>query len=151
MDLSAININYWILQTIAMAITALLLPNLRITGFFGATLMVVALALVNAHLWDAALFFSIPDKFSTQAIVLLVANAGIFWFLVKLLPGIEIDGVLAAIFAPVIFTVCSVIIDQYGSHFDFISLARKGVGYLNEAKEFVDEAANPQVTPGATP
>src|SRR3990172_11967686 len=97
-------INYWILQTGAMMLTALLIPKLRITSLLGASLTVLALGLLNATLWDAALFFQIPHAFSTQALVLLAANGAIFWILVKILPGIEIDGVLPALAAPIVFT-----------------------------------------------
>ena len=37
-------LSYWFLQTIAMGMTALLIPNLRITSLFGAVGIVIALA-----------------------------------------------------------------------------------------------------------
>lgn len=112
-------LNYWVLQTLAMGLTALLIPRLRITGIFGAFKIVVALAFFNATLWDAALFFSIPDTMSTQAGLLLVVNGVIFWTLVKVLDGIEVDGFLPALVAPIVFTGLSLLIDQYGSLVDW--------------------------------
>jgi putative membrane protein len=112
-------ISYWLLQTLAMGLTALLIPRLRITGLFGALKIVAALAFLNATVWDAALFFSIPDALTTQAALLLVINGIIFWILVKLLDGIEVDGFLPALVAPVVFTVLSLAIDQYGRQIDW--------------------------------
>lgn len=135
MDLP-VNFNFWILQSLAMGLTVLFLPNLKLTSLFGATFMVIALALVNSHLWDAALFFSIPNSLSTQALLLIVSNGLIFWILVKLLPGIEIKGILPAIAAPVIFTVTSVILNQYASDLDFIKLGKEGIAQIEAARSY---------------
>ena len=105
--------NYWLLQTVAMILTALLVPRLRITGITGALMTVVGIALVNAYLWDTALFFELPESLSLRAALLFVTNGMIFWLLVKLLPGIEVDGLLPALVAPVVFTCCSVFIATY--------------------------------------
>lgn len=112
-------ISYWLLQMVAMGLTALLIPRLRITGLFGALKIVAALSFLNATVWDAALFFSIPDAATTQAATLLVVNGLIFWILVKLIDGIEVDGLLPAIVAPVVFTILSLAIDQYGGEIDW--------------------------------
>ena len=120
----SLNISFWALQTLAMMITALLIPRLRITSLFGALGTVVALSFVNAHLWDAALFFQLPKGFTTQAGTLFLANGLIFWILVKLLPGIEVDGFVPALIAPLVFTIASMIINEYGKDIDWIALGK---------------------------
>lgn len=120
-----LNIQYWVLQTIAMMLTALLIPKLRVRGPLGAFLMVVALSYVNSHFWDAALFFKLPKIFSLQALILLFVNGIIFWVLVKLLPWIEVDGVLAAIAAPIVFTVLSLLINEYGPLINWFDLSKE--------------------------
>lgn len=102
-----------------MLATAILLPKLKITSIFGVLIMVVALALVNSKVWDAALFFSIPNSFTTKAAVILISNGVIFWVLVKLLPGIEVEGFLTALVAPIIFSLSSIFISQYLSNVDW--------------------------------
>ncbi len=134
--MSNINLSYWFLQTVAMALTFGLIPNLRVTHFLGATLMVVALALVNTHLWDAALFFEIPDHFSWRVAGLLLANGLIFWVIAKLLPGIEVEGILPALVAPLVFTGCSLLINRYGSHIDWNGLGATIAGYFAEVKNY---------------
>jgi len=84
----------WLLNTIAMMLTALVIPGLRITSIFGAIGIVLALAIVNQTVWNAAMFETIPHAATVQALVLVVANGAIFWILAKLLPGIEVKGVL---------------------------------------------------------
>lgn len=141
-----LNLGFWALQTAAMMLTAFLLPGLTVSGPIPAFLTVVALALVNAQLWDAALFFHIPDSLTSQAALLLLANGVIFWIVVKLLPGIAIRGVLPAIAAPIVFTVLSVLIDRYQNEVDWQALydrARTEIGTIREEVRPGSEQSRP--------
>lgn len=111
--------DYWILQTIAMSVTAFLLPGLRITQISGALFTVLAISYLNSTVWDTALFFQIPDTFSLQVCSLILTNGVLFWILVKILPGIEIEGFLPALVAPLVFTISSFLIDKYGTTVDW--------------------------------
>jgi putative membrane protein len=142
--------NYFVLQTVAMMITVALIPRLRMTSIFGALLTVVALAFVNATMWDAALFFSLPASFSTHALLLLGANGLLFWILVKLLPGIEIEGFLPAIAAPVVFTLVSLAVNQYGREIDWQRLFQWLMDVVRVTKEYFLESAS-KATPPAHP
>lgn len=122
-----LNINYWVLQTIAMLVTVWLIPRLTVTSIFGALGAVIALAFVNSSIWDAALFFNIPDSFSVHALLLLLANGFIFWVIVKLLPGIEVEGFLPALIAPIVFTISSVVIAVFFKDTDWLAVAQAGV------------------------
>lgn len=133
-----INLNwqYWFLQTVAMSITALLLPKLKITSIFGAFTTVFSLSFINSKIWDAALFFHLPDHISVQVLALLLTNGVIFWILVKVIPGIEIEGFFTAFIAPVLFTILSLIIEKYGSHIDWIAVLKSVLNYLFELKNY---------------
>ncbi len=133
--LSLLNVEYWFLQTIAMAITALIIPRLNVTSLFGAFSTVLTLAFVNANIWSAALFFSIPDTFSFHALTLILANGIVFWILVKILPGIEVDGIVPALIAPVVFTVTSALVYQYGTKVEWIELGKKTIGVIGDVKD----------------
>lgn len=126
-----------LLQAVAITITAALLPKLTITGFLGPVGMVVALTIINAKLWDAALFFSIPDSLTYQSLTLLATNGFIFWLLVKILPGIEISGVLPALVAPIVFTITSVLITKYAATTDWNALWVIIEGVASELKAYV--------------
>ena len=112
-------LNYWALQTAAMLLTVILVPKLRLTGIKGAVLTVFAISVVNSFLWDAALFFAVPDSLTLHAVLLFLTNGIIFWVLVKLLPGIEVDGVLPALVAPVVFTGCSFVVSNYAGEINW--------------------------------
>ncbi|HET9063545.1 MAG TPA: phage holin family protein [Candidatus Binatia bacterium] len=136
-------INYWGLQTVAMMLTALVIPRMKITSIFGALGIVLALGLVNATVWDTALFFSVPSSFSRHALTLLAANGLLFWVLVKLLPGIEIDGFAPALVAPVVFTALSLAISAYGRDLDLLELGRQGAEMLGVVRDRLQTPAAP--------
>jgi putative membrane protein len=148
-SLFSLNFSYWALQTVAMALTALLIPRLRITSLFGALTTVVALAFVNSKIWDAALFFQIPNSLSIHALLLFITNGVIFWILIKLLPGIEVEGFFPALIAPIVFTFCSLVISAFAPMIDWVKVFNFLIDILEHLKTYFlqDPGAQPQATP----
>ena len=142
-----INISYWVLQSIAMAVTCALIPKLKLSSIFGPLVMVVTLAFVNASIWDAALFFKLPNTFTTQALLIVGANGIIFWILVKLLPGIEVEGIMPALVAPLIFAGCSLAIGEINKHVDWPKVTTQALHYVQQAKESLSTPAQKGTTP----
>lgn len=126
-----------------MALTALLLPRLRVTSVFGPVLAVVALAAVNTWFWDAKLFSELPQAFTVQTATLILMNGVIFWILVKLLPGIEVEGVLPALAAPVVFTMTTVLITPYLNSVDWQQTLATVQDFGQSAKEMVQTEESP--------
>ncbi|RIL06944.1 MAG: hypothetical protein DCC75_10415 [Proteobacteria bacterium] len=122
MELESVNFSYWILQTAAMLLTCLLIPRLTVTGPISALITVLVMGFINAHLWNTALFFNIPDTLTLQVAVIFIVNGLIFWTVVKILPGISVQGFLPALIAPIVFTFCSMMIDRYASQVDWVAL-----------------------------
>ena len=111
-----------ILQTIALLITAFLLPKFQVHGPLSGLIMVLALTFINTSLWDAALFYSIPDSLSTQTAITFFTNAVVFWILAKTLPGIAIQGFWPALIAPVVLTGVSLLTYKYGRDIDWMQV-----------------------------
>ena len=137
--MQGIDFSFWIFQTVAMMVTCFLIPRLRVKGPIPALMTVVVLAFINSHIWSAALFFKIPDTVTHQTLVLLLSNGVIFWLVVKLLPGIEIDGILPALAAPVVFTVCSVLIGTYGSQVDWAKVWEQSSRQVTEFRKSLED------------
>ena len=97
----------WAIQTAAMLLTCFLLPRLKVRGPLSAFFTVVALGFINTHYWDATLFLHLPQNLELNTAILVLINGALFWFLVKVLPGIEIEGVFPAIAAPILFSLVS--------------------------------------------
>ena len=126
-----------LLQTLAMIITAIIIPGLTVSGPLGAFIAVVAITLVNSYVWDAALFFHIPDSFTTHALLLLLANGVIFWIIVKLVPGIQVTGIFPALCAPVVLTITSYLILTYGKNIEWGKIYTYIVDHLAILKNYV--------------
>lgn len=127
----------WIFQTVAIALTAFLLPNLKITSLFGALGMVLGLSLVNHFLWNTNLFTALPDSLSTKSLILVVSNGAIFYALVKFLPGIEVEGLLTSIIAPVLFSVLSALIQKYAPLVDWSHVSQSIVDMIFQIKAYL--------------
>lgn len=142
--LPSFDLTFWITQTIAMALTALFIPKLRVTSIFGPILAVIALSLINSSLWSSSLFSAIPQSFSAQTLTLFVINGGIFWGVVKLLPGIECDGVLPCLVAPLVFTACSVAVPTVGAQIDWNSVSAQAAQLYQETRRYVEPSDRPK-------
>lgn len=139
-----LNIEYWALQTLALLITALLIPRLTISGPVSGLIAVLSISLMNTYLWDAALFFKIPDHLTLHTATLFLVNGALFWILVKVLPGIEVKGFLPALAAPVVFTITSIIIQRYGREIDWNQIANYLVELLTKLKGDLQGSGNKQ-------
>lgn len=128
-------LDLWLIQTVAMILTAVILPGFTVSGPISAFLSVVCLGVVNTYLWDAALFYSVPDSVSLHALIMILANGGIFWLLVKILPGIDTRGLLAPLVAPVIFTVSSMLLHHFAKDIEWEKLFTTAKSSIVEAKE----------------
>lgn len=122
MDILSIDFKFWALQTVGMMLTGLCIPGLKVKGPVGAFLAVAALAYINATYWDWALFFKLPDSVTVKALLLVLTNGVIFWILVKLLPGIEVEGILPALLAPLVFAVLSFVVPTVYGTIDWVKV-----------------------------
>lgn len=128
-------LNFFLLQAFAMLLVTIILPGLKLEGVFGLFLMVGSLAVLNASLWDSALFHALPKNFTVHSATLILINGALFWVLVKLLPGISIKGVLPAIFAPLLYTSLTILIQTWFADVDVIALLRQALEGLSGLKE----------------
>jgi hypothetical protein len=64
--------------------------------------------------------------------LLFLCNGFIFWLLVKLLPDIQVEGLLPALVAPVVFTACSLAVTTYGTQVDWQKTAEVGAQWTVE-------------------
>jgi uncharacterized membrane protein YvlD (DUF360 family) len=130
-------LNHALFQFVAMGLTIFIIPKLRVSNISGAFIILGAIALVNSTVWDAGLFLGVPDNLSSQAIQIVVVNGLIFWVLVKALPGIECDGILPALIAPITFAIVSSLLRVYAKDVDWIELIETGFGYLMSYRDTV--------------
>jgi putative membrane protein len=132
---SSLKLDIWILQVIAMLITAFIMPGFTVSGPISALIAVVSLGFLNNYLWDAALFFSIPDSLTIHALTLVFANGILFWVLVKVLPGIDTKGLFAPFIVPILFTIISIGLNEYADKIQWSKLFTSVKEIIFETKE----------------
>ncbi len=142
-----LDVMHWVTQTVAMALTALLLPNLRVTSIFGPIMAVVALSVINTTIWSTDLFSQLPLSASTQGLTLLAINGAIFWLVVKLLPGIESKGVLPVVVGPIVFTVCTMVIPQVIERVNWNAVRTEADRLYSETRKFVEAKSSTPDSP----
>ncbi len=133
--LPALKFEIWMTQAVAMLITAFILPGFTVSGPLSALIAVIALAFVNTQLWDAALFFSVPNSFTIHAVTLVLANGILFWILVKVLPGINTRGIIAPLVAPILFTVISMYLHEHAKDINWNTVWQKTKSTVVEVKD----------------
>ena len=126
----------WLFQGVAMMLTAAVIPRLTITSLFGPLLAVAVLALINTTVWDAALFLSVPNSLTMHVFSLILVNGLIFWIVVKILPGIEVSGLLPAIAAPIVFSVLSVLVHEFGRDVDWAAVGESAYASAINLREY---------------
>ncbi len=130
-------LNHALLQFIAMGVTIFLIPRLSVTNFSGAFVILGALAVVNSTIWDVGLFMGVPNDLTSQTIQIVLVNGAIFWILVKMLPGIETEGLMPAFVAPLVFAIVSASLRAYAHDVDWIGIIGSGIEELMNYRDNV--------------
>jgi putative membrane protein len=139
-----------LLQTVSLMITAFLIPKFTVSGPLGALLAVIVLFLLNGTLWNAKLFFAVPDSFTVKAAVVLIANGLLFWIVVKILPGIEVYGFWPAFIAPVVFSITNLFVVHYGRQVNWNELFQQATVAVTDVRDDLLKEQNPTL-PQRTP
>src|ERR1017187_14305 len=102
-----------ILSTIAVLITAWLLPSVSIDGnsFFTAFILAVVLAFLNAVLKPILVFLTIPVTILTLGLFYLVINAIIIILAERLVEGFHVRGFFTALLFSIVLSIVSSILD----------------------------------------
>lgn len=77
---------------IAIIIASYILPGIHVKDFITALITAAVLALLNAFVKPLLVILTIPITILTLGLFLLVINALIVLFAVKLVPGFTVDG-----------------------------------------------------------
>ncbi|HEX7413548.1 MAG TPA: phage holin family protein [Bacteroidia bacterium] len=102
-----------ILSTIAVLITAWLLPGVSIDGnsFFTAFILAIVLAFLNAVLKPILVFLTIPVTILTLGLFYLVINALIIILAERLVEGFHVRGFFMALLFSIVLSIVSSILD----------------------------------------
>jgi uncharacterized membrane protein YvlD (DUF360 family) len=115
-----------VVSTIALAITAAIMPGITIDGVGAAILALALMALFNAVVRPILLALVAPRSLILTAVLVLVAQVVAFLFVAPLAPGFHIGGFVTALIGSFIYAIINTIltslfaVDRSGSYFGLL-------------------------------
>ena len=101
---------HWLLATLAIIVTAYLLPGVAVSGILAAMITAAVLGLVNAFLKPVLLILTLPINILTLGLFTVVINVLLIWLTDKIVPGFSVSGFWGAVaFSIVLFFVNSIL------------------------------------------
>lgn len=104
----------FLLNGLAVVLTAYLLPNVDVDGYGTALIVALILSIANVIVKPLLILLTIPITILTLGLFLLVINAAIILFVDYLVPGFYVDGFWWAV-------LFSLILSLFNSLFDDLS------------------------------
>jgi len=95
----------FLLNGVAVMLTAYLLPGVHVTHFGYALLTALALSATNVFIKPLLILFTIPFTVVTLGLFLLVINAWVILIVESVVPGFSVDGFRWALLFSLIMTV----------------------------------------------
>jgi len=94
-----------LLRTLAVGVTAYVVPGVSITDIWTAVVTAVVLGILNSILRPILLFLTLPVTVLTLGLFALVINTVIVLLASKLVPGFSVQGFWAALLFSIVLAV----------------------------------------------
>ena len=96
---------HWLLATIALLITAYLVPGFRISSMIAAFIAALMIGFVNMFIWPVLAVLTLPLTVVTFGLFLFVVNAIALKIAAALTPGFQIEGFVPALLGSIVLSV----------------------------------------------
>ncbi|MBE0574056.1 phage holin family protein [Candidatus Dojkabacteria bacterium] len=93
-----------VVSTIAVLISAYIIPDVQVEGFFVAVVVAVVLAIVNALVKPVVEFLTLPVNILTLGLFSFVVTALMVMLTAAIVPGFQVGGFLAALLFGVVLS-----------------------------------------------
>lgn len=91
-----------VVTALGLLLAAALIPGIRISGIFTLLLAAVLFGVVNALVHPALVRLTLPLTGTVLLMFLLIVNAALLGLTALLLPGMQVHGILAAMFGALV-------------------------------------------------
>jgi putative membrane protein len=102
-----------IISTLAIVITAYIMPGVHVPGVFTAILVALVLSLLNGIVKPILIFLTLPVTLITLGLFLLVINAFMVMLAGKLVEGFEVSGFWTAFFFSMVLTFVNAVLSSF--------------------------------------
>lgn len=100
----------WLLLSLAIAITAWILPGVRVRSAGSLLAAAAVLGIINALIWPILFWITIPITILTLGIFALVLNALLVMLAARIVPGFAVDSFWWALAFSVILAVINAVL-----------------------------------------
>lgn len=100
---------HWLVATLAIMVSAFLLPGVKVDGFLPALVTAVVLGFLNIFVKPILIFLTLPINILTLGLFTLVINALIIMAVSALVPGFHVNGFLWAMLFAVVLSVVNIV------------------------------------------
>ena len=97
----------WILNALALLLTAWLIPGIEINGLGAALIAALVLGVVNAIIRPVVLLFTLPLNVITLGLFTLVVNALMLLIVKAVVDGFVVSGFWTAFIGSIVLTIIS--------------------------------------------
>jgi putative membrane protein len=97
----------WLLNAVALAAVAYLMPSITITGAGAAIVAALVLGLVNAVIRPLLVLLTLPVTVLTLGLFIFVINGLLFWGVASLVPGFHVAGFWSSVLGAIVFSLVS--------------------------------------------
>jgi len=103
----------WLIMTIAVIVSAYIIPGVTLTSGFGTALLVaLVMGLLNVFIKPLLLFLTLPANILTLGLFTFVVNALIIMMVSAIVPGFRVDGFWTAMFFSVVLSIVLYLINS---------------------------------------
>jgi len=102
----------WLVNSVALLITAAVIPGIQIKGVFTALLAAAVMGVINAFVRPVFLILTLPLNLLTLGLFTFVLNGLMLLLAAAFVPGFEISGFLAAVLGAFLLSIVSSIITR---------------------------------------
>lgn len=101
-----------VLNAVALVITTKIVPGLTVDNYTTAVLAAVVLGVVNTFVKPVLSFVTAPLNVVTLGLFTFVINAVMLFIVSAVVPGLMVDGWVAAILGAIVLTVVSTVLSS---------------------------------------
>jgi putative membrane protein len=104
---------HFLVSTIAILITAYILPGVHISGIASALVLAVVLAIINIFLRPILILLTLPITVVTVGLFILVINGFLIMLASYIVPGFTVDSFWWALLFSIVLTVVNFILQIF--------------------------------------
>lgn len=102
----------WLVSTLAIIVTAYLLPGVHIESFVTALVAAVVLGIINSIIKPVLLLLTLPLNFLSLGLFTFVINAFLVMLATKFVPGFVVDGFLWALAFSIVLSLVNSVLNN---------------------------------------